>query len=295
MSKVDRKLYVLGINRVVSMELPVISFYDKATAQFCLPVASTLVLHPKYHTWATILQWSTTPNARGFAISDGSLQFLNLDRDDETAEFRDDVHASMDPRMVETVRKLRETYPDLAVWEMKSLTVGSAEVMLSIKGFARTGRCFPWDKCTCRGKSHKTDRMDAIKNTRAGPDAPITPWNIPDVEPSESSVTEESDDEKIATTGGDDSTVMASPPPTADLAGTSYSSPLTDISETKTETEKTSVVPKDKGKRREDDAGPSRIPAKRKRDGTYKGPDTITAGDLIQQASSAGKPQDPRR
>src|ERR1700722_2589844 len=297
MSKEDRKDYLLSVNRLVSRELPITMFYKEATAYLCLPIASTLALHPRYHKWMTILQWSVAPNTACFAISDasdGSLQFLHLDGDDETAEFRDAIHASMDPRVVETVRKLHKTHPDLAVWEMKSSTVGSAEVMLSLKGLANTGRPFPWVKCTCDGKEHSTD-MIAIENTRAGPDAPTTPWKFPKVyeEFSESSLTEESEDEKIGAPVGDDSPIMASPHPTADLTGLSRSSPLT--STDRSETEKATVVPKAKEKQREDNRGPSRIPAKRKHDDPHKEQDTITAGHFLQQVSNAGKPQDTRR
>ena len=282
-----RKNHLDGVDVVVSGELPITSFYKEATAHLCLPIASTLVFHPKHDIWATILQWSITPNARVFAIADGTLRLLNLD---PKPTFRDEIHASMGPHMVETVCKLQETYPDLAVWEMKSLTVGRAEVMLGIKRLASAGHPFKWDECTCDGSFHPIDRMDAVDNTRAGPDAPDTPWKIMDVyeDFTDSSVAEVSEDEKIGAPVGDDCPIMASPPPTADLTGPSTWTG-------RSETEKPSVVPKDKGKQREDNPGPSRAPAKRKRDGLYKEPATLTAEKFIQQVSNAGKPQDTRR
>ena len=282
----DREYHLGGFSVAMSKELPIASYYDKATAHLCLPIASTLVLHPKHHKWGTILEWSMTPNAGGFAIADGSLQFRDLD---ENPLFRDKMHASMDPGMVETIDKLRKTYPDLGVWEVKSLTVGSADVMLSLKRLASTGRPFPWVKCTCDGTKHKTDRMDAIYETRAGPDAPDTPWTIPDVYKESS----ESEDEKIGAPVGDDSPIMASPHPTADLTGLSRCSPLT--STDRSETAKATVVPKDKGKQREDNPHPSRIPAKHEHDGPYEEQNTLTAVHFIQQASNAGKLQDTRR
>lgn len=60
-------------------ESSVVHSYRGYTAEFCLPVASALALHP--HIWKSFLVWDGAPIATGDAICDGSLQLAShLDR-----------------------------------------------------------------------------------------------------------------------------------------------------------------------------------------------------------------------
>lgn len=290
MEKRDRRDHIARLSHVMSRELPITSFYDKATAHHCTPIASTLALHPKMDRWLSLLHWSMVPNAAGFAITDGSLQILEIDDDDDEEANEDsreviaEIKASMDPDMVDTVRKLAATYPDLAVWEMKSLTVGDEKVMVGLKRSASAGRPFNWVTCDCNGKEHKADYMDAVENTRAGPDVPSTdtPWTLPEIyeEATQSVFASDADDAEVNEVGHDGgdgpSTVRESPPVTAedDFAASIVVS----------DTEEEATTPKGKG--REYVRGKSnRSPTKRKRDGHYRSRATITAEDFVQQVS----------
>lgn len=266
----DRNEHIAGLNHVMSRELPIAVFYGQATAQLCIPVASTLSFHPRHNKWSSLLSWSMAPNAAGFAKADGSLQILdqNDGKDERTKKVRAQIRASMDPDMIETVRKLATTYPDLAVWEMKSLTVGDEDVMVGIKRSAMAHRPFIWNTCLCDGETYKIDRMDAVDNTRASPDAPSTPWTIPEIceELTQSLYASDADD------GNEIDTIKASPPATAD-PGYSTSSVLSDNEGSE------AARAKDKGKGKE----VSKSPTKRKRDNHYKSTATDIGESFVQQ------------
>lgn len=298
MGPLDREEHIACLPHVISKALPITVFYDKVTSHLCIPIASTLALHPKHDRWLSLLVWSMVPNAGSFATADGSLQILNFDDNklgDATKKILSRIKANMDPGMLEAVRKLSTTYPDLAVWEMKSLTVGDEDVILGIKRLASSGRAFNWVTCRCDGAVHKMDRMDAVENTHAGPDAPSTPWILPEIyEESTQSTGLDSDaddfddgNENGSKGARDDntSTIRASPPLPADLHYSTDS--VVDADDTEGEV----VASKDKGKSRVVDVGPSgvqkkagRSPTKRKRrDGRYQTLATVTAQSFVQQ------------
>ena len=276
LSDEERDVLTFSINHIMSRELPITQFYKEATARLCLPVASTLALHPKYGRWLSLLHWSVVPNAGGFAISDGSLQILDIDSGDQrTRKFRDQVKASMDPKMVETLRQLRSTYPDLAIWEVKSLTVGHSDVMIGLKKSAEAGRPFHWTSCFCDGNLHSPDKQDAVENTRAGPDAQNAPWRLPGIHD------ESTQPSYVAESGNNDDSNAgdAGPPPTT-LQMTVAESQLPDRQPKR---------PSRKGKNRAGDADLPFISegskAKRKRDESYKTINTLTAESFLQQVN----------
>jgi len=63
----------------VTNEKGVADFYDKTTARFCTPVASTLALHPKapFSKWRSLLVWFQSGSTTGYALADGQLGFIS--------------------------------------------------------------------------------------------------------------------------------------------------------------------------------------------------------------------------
>lgn len=53
-------------------EKSVASFYERTTALFCAPVASTLAL--RLSKWDSLLIWAQSANVSGYAIADGFLK-----------------------------------------------------------------------------------------------------------------------------------------------------------------------------------------------------------------------------
>ena len=69
----------------------------------------------------------------------------------------------------------------LAVWEMKSLTVGTAQVMAEIFEMGRTHAKFPWTKCTARVCVHARleDMAECRESYDEGVDPRSPPWTLP--------------------------------------------------------------------------------------------------------------------
>jgi hypothetical protein len=183
-----KQLFQSHMSKEMAManELSVTSLYQVTTASYCRPAASLLALYPHHKTWTSVLVWTMAPANRHFAIADGALQ-LRLPSDDsgpevdeQVRQYNRDLWNSLGEEMGPLLRDVGERFPDLAIWEFKSLTVGDDEVMQGIKREALTDILFPWDKCkgprSCRTKRH------AIIDAFAGPDGDDHPWTIPLVE-----------------------------------------------------------------------------------------------------------------
>jgi hypothetical protein len=65
----QRNSAVRSIDRDMTDEKAVASFYNKTTATFCAPVASTFAL--RLLDWDGLLVWTQSANVSGYAIADG--------------------------------------------------------------------------------------------------------------------------------------------------------------------------------------------------------------------------------
>jgi hypothetical protein len=163
--------------------------YNNLTANFCLPVASTLALHPSFHEWTKCLTWTMEPNKAGWAIADGVLQLTPSpdDTEVEDVETYESILEHFDPDIRKDLGELRRSYRDLAVWEMKSLTVGDFKVMNSILELATKKSPFIWKRC--RGSCGRSEHEQIHASPDALPhgfDALHPPWTLPLDEPVES-------------------------------------------------------------------------------------------------------------
>jgi hypothetical protein len=170
-------------NQPMKNEMSVAHFYLKTTAQYCMPVASTLALHPSAPRWLRSLEWHPVPSKSGCAIADGVLRILPslkevLSGKREATGFEKVLVDSMrencdDERwkgLVEVVKRL----PDVMTMEIKSLSVATEDIMHSVKHLS--GSKFPWVTCT----GEECERHESTY----GPndyliDAATTPWSIP--------------------------------------------------------------------------------------------------------------------
>lgn len=160
----------------------VLEHYKDLTAFLCLPVASTLALHPTLHRWISRLRWTREQHTVGYAIADGALRLLPAPHSSNThgmTQYRDAV-AHTYPDVREILSELEIRYPVLAVWEMKSLTVGDAAVMGSIVEMARNGENFQWKICRggCNDPGH-TNICKTREQLPHGVDALQPPWTLP--------------------------------------------------------------------------------------------------------------------
>ncbi|KAF8504381.1 hypothetical protein F5888DRAFT_1655232 [Russula emetica] len=140
----------------VYREMGVASRYLKYTSTYCLPIASTLALHPSSGHWASILNWTMDGKIGRWAIAD------------------DDGKKGI-------IEQLAFRKTTLAVWEMKSLTVGTAQVMEEIVEMGLTHAKFPWKKCAPTVCNHRLwEGMEESRESYdAGFDARSPPWTLP--------------------------------------------------------------------------------------------------------------------
>jgi hypothetical protein len=165
----------------MTRELPVAQRYKAITAFLCVPIASTLALHPKTPQYESLLTWTLSPASAIVAIADGALQLSFDKRSNAQAKRKTTIYPYMDSKMLRTLRKVRKTFPDLAIWEFKGLTVGTDDVMTAVLSIAKQARRFFWKFCECDGTDHKRDYNLAVQ-TKSGPDASETPWTLPGIE-----------------------------------------------------------------------------------------------------------------
>ena len=163
---------------VVDDEKGVTNYYDKITARYCLRVASTLALHPKasMSKWHSLIVWTQSVSSSRYAIMDGELQIARRAVED-VGRLKDDGHleAIMNTMETETRRifeEMRESRSSLGTWEIKSVAVGSTEVMKAVGTLSK----FPWTTCSEVLKHEK--QREAVRETKVGVDARDPPWNL---------------------------------------------------------------------------------------------------------------------
>ncbi|KAJ7155835.1 hypothetical protein C8R46DRAFT_1295921 [Mycena filopes] len=153
----------------------VAEFYDSTTAQYCLPIASTLVFHPNSHEWRRIVEFrpdgeARTPPSRfialeeeyGPAVAHGPFFPFEIPRE---------VWQSMELAERDRICSLFEQLPILAIWEIFSRSDAADKLIMDLD---RT-TVFPFDdgeSATLAGLSPLP--LDALKTPWKRPSAPVT-------------------------------------------------------------------------------------------------------------------------
>ncbi|KAF9461073.1 hypothetical protein BDZ94DRAFT_1264504 [Collybia nuda] len=157
----------LHIAQKIVAEQQIEAIYKKTTAKFCSRVAATLEF--QLPTWEPgHLEFTRTSNkSRG--IADGFLTLTKTSRESST------------PALSERYNSVVDTFPTLAVWEFKSLTSGTLDVMEAIVQQTVSCLAFSWEGCehgkNCIVMHTGKDGLSMITGNRMGLDAepPICP------------------------------------------------------------------------------------------------------------------------
>jgi hypothetical protein len=151
----------------------------RQAAMYCLPLASTLAIHPSSEHWDSIMNWTTDGKIGRWAIADGVLFISqNVFEDDQ---WKQQLLQNEDDRKKDIIEQLALDTTTLAVWEMKSLTVGTAQVMEEIVEIGLTHAKFPWKKCALMVCNHRfwEGMEESRESYDAGFDARSPPWTLP--------------------------------------------------------------------------------------------------------------------
>ncbi|KAN0125969.1 hypothetical protein V8E52_001176 [Russula decolorans] len=133
--------------------------YTKHAGTYCAPLASTLAIHPSSEHWDSILDWTIAGKAGRWAIADGVLIISpSVFADDK---WKKQLLQNEDDGKIGILKQLAFHSTPLAIWEMKSLTVGTAQVMEEIAEMGLTHAKFLWKKCTLPICGHQSwERME---------------------------------------------------------------------------------------------------------------------------------------
>lgn len=160
-------------------EMGVVESYLKHAAMYCLPIASTLAIYPSSEHWDSILNWTTDGTIGRWAIADGVLLISpNVFADDQ---WEQQLLQNEDNGKEGILEQLAFQSTALAVWVMKSLTVGTARVMEEIVEMGVTHAKFPWKTCTPSVCKHRFWECmeESRENYDTGFDARSPPWTLP--------------------------------------------------------------------------------------------------------------------
>jgi hypothetical protein len=154
--------------------------YLTRAANYCRPIASTLALHPSSENWDTMLKWTSDGKIGRWAIADGSLL---IPRDLFKRNYKQTLLKDEDDWKKTIIKRLALRAAALAVWEMKSLTVGTEPVMNEIAEMGLTHAKFPWKKCDPTACKHSEQLLEGMKESKqsydAGFDPRSPPWTLP--------------------------------------------------------------------------------------------------------------------
>jgi hypothetical protein len=160
-------------------ELDIAEAYTMHAGMYCAPLASTLAIHPSSEHWGSILRWTIAGQAGRWAIADGVLiispaVFANY-------KWKELLLQNEDDGKIGILQQLAFHSTPLAIWEMKSLTVGTAQVMEEIAEMGLTHAKFLWKKCTRPNCGHQSwERMEESRESYdAGVEPRSPPWTLP--------------------------------------------------------------------------------------------------------------------
>jgi hypothetical protein len=175
----QRRFDLRRIEKEVTDEKGVANFYDKYTAKYCSDLASTLALHPaaSFSEWDSLLIWTQSVSSSGYAIMDGLLRFI-AESDEDIEGPRAHIVESMENAKRRIFEEMRNSKTPLASYEIKSLSAGSAEVMIAVPNLGK----FCWTYCDarkCRTNPKHEKAKSNVKQVVVGPDPQAPPWTFP--------------------------------------------------------------------------------------------------------------------
>jgi hypothetical protein len=172
-----RERSVRHVVNTITDEKGVANFYDKTTATFCTPLASTLALHPKtsMSDWTSLLLWTQSVSNSGYAIIDGELRIFPT-ASNKVAE-RKMIMEAMESETRRIFEEIRDSRSPFATWEIKSPFTGPLEAMLAVPNLG----IFSWTYCThpsCSTDQKHINEFRKIKDIKVGDDALAPPWKL---------------------------------------------------------------------------------------------------------------------
>ena len=162
------------LRQIVPDEKGVASYDKKSTARFCVPLASTLALHPQASSsqWFSLVIWTTSVPHSGYGIMNGLLHFMPMPEDGSKKSKSKwaQIMECMESEKCRTFVEMSRATTALGSWEMKSTSARSQEAMRAVPTLGK----FSWTFCNseaCFMTRKHAKELEKGKNTPVGPDA----------------------------------------------------------------------------------------------------------------------------
>ncbi|KAJ7162375.1 hypothetical protein C8R46DRAFT_1104421 [Mycena filopes] len=153
----------------------VADFYLKTTADHCMAVVSTLVMHPREVGWITSLNWwrrGGYPRV-GERLALDENWGLELPNKTGDVSFTDRIWTAMDPDFKANVKQVCRRFNSLANWQILAPSAESDSLLQDL-GTLGLSSTFPFKRCA-------TLNFPMPTSSYASPqDAAEFPWTIPD-------------------------------------------------------------------------------------------------------------------
>ena len=177
--KAEYRDIVMGnLDTIVTDEKAVADFYDATTAKFCLPLASTLALHPNapFSQWRSLVRWTQSGARSSYAIMDGLLRFIGTGDNKRIEAEQMAIADTMENETCRIFEELRKGLTALGTWEMKSTSAGPLEVMTLVPQMGQ----FVWTHydAACAMTEKHQKQLRRVAHTVLGPDAGDPPWKL---------------------------------------------------------------------------------------------------------------------
>ena len=175
----DHERDIENISQIVPDEKGVASYYDKTIARFCVPLASTLTLHPQASSsqWHSLVIWTTSVPCSCYGIMNGLLHFMPMPENGNKKSKGATIMERMESEKCHTFMEMSRATMSLGSWEMKSTSTGPQEVMRVVPTLGK----FSWTFCNSEAwfvTQKHAKQLEKGKNTPVGPDAQNPPWNL---------------------------------------------------------------------------------------------------------------------
>jgi hypothetical protein len=160
MDKVLREDAVYTNGNPIRGRRSLVGYYSYVTSRCCLPVASSLALHPE--TWERVIAWNDEPQCDALGSYAGSLHLIGWDKIEAHL-----CTEGMDPDMLDQLKKIATRYEDLATWEITSLSIEDTNAMLGVlpMAVASDEGGFTWRSCS--GSPYVPEYHDVPKGSRS--------------------------------------------------------------------------------------------------------------------------------
>lgn len=156
---------------IVTNARSVAELYERSVAQYCLPVASTLAIHPNAPDWMSVLRWNKDYDPPLPSPASAAEHFsLRIKFSPITGKVHmvSDLMASMDELAVEKLQEVSDRCSDLGTWEFGTVSEKSEGLLRGMSSVMKSDFFTP-EICDTRGYAPSKVSIEPPPDAKLGP------------------------------------------------------------------------------------------------------------------------------